>query len=105
MQSKASNRPPRRQKTKEKLKNPQQPNTRALECQEGLKQRYALAVNLRFDIFLESQEGLKLAPSLPPLPAPFFISLESQEGLKHVGLPRAVRRGQERLESQEGLKQ
>jgi hypothetical protein len=30
-------RPPRRQKTKEKLKNPQQPNTQALESQEGLK--------------------------------------------------------------------
>jgi hypothetical protein len=33
-----SSRPPRRQKTKEKLKNLQQPTTQAVEFQEGLKQ-------------------------------------------------------------------
>jgi hypothetical protein len=33
-----SSRPPRRQKTKEKLKNLQQPTTQAVESQEGLKQ-------------------------------------------------------------------
>jgi hypothetical protein len=32
-----SSRPPSPQKTKEKLKNPQQPNTLAVESQEGLK--------------------------------------------------------------------
>ena len=32
-----SSRPPRRQKTEEKLKNPQEPNTQAPESQEGLK--------------------------------------------------------------------
>jgi hypothetical protein len=36
-----SSRPPNLQKTKEKLKNPQQPNTQAPESQEGLKRNGA----------------------------------------------------------------
>jgi hypothetical protein len=64
-----SSRPPNLQKTKERLKNPQQPSTQAPESQEGLK--------LQQVISLESQEGLKhrrfVHPGLQP---------ESQEGLK-----------------------
>ena len=78
-----SSRPPNLQKTKEKLKNPQQPNTQALESQEGLKhiclrRRPAAEVattrisrrvetvyreytRIRYHRRLESQEGLKLS--------------------------------------------
>jgi hypothetical protein len=54
-------RPPRRQKTKEKLKNPQELDTQALESQEGLKWLWGRGSRLAalWAYTLESQEGLK----------------------------------------------
>jgi hypothetical protein len=78
-----SSRPPNLQKTKEKLKNPQQPNTQALESQEGLKLifiRYSKPNNI-FEI-LESQEGLKQPRRGGPVQQ--VRRLEFQEGLKHA---------------------
>ena len=58
-------RPPNLQKTKEKLKNPQQPNTQVLESQEGLKPvRHAVSLCEASESLLESQEGLKLKVDL-----------------------------------------
>jgi len=54
-----SSRPPNLQKTKEKLKNPQQPNTQAPESQEGLKRHVDAADGEELPVRPESQEGLK----------------------------------------------
>jgi hypothetical protein len=85
----SSSRPPKRQKTKEKLKNPQQPNTQAPESQEGLKQSDTRSsYRMGACQFPESQEGLKqnfyllLQPIIRTPP-------ESQEGLKRVFTQRA----------------
>jgi hypothetical protein len=99
-----SSRPPSPQKTKEKLKNPQQPTTRAVESQEGLK---PVVGDVRIGAVhqqVESQEGLK-QESVHPLYLRHHVSVESQEGLKLVHDVGGIYLGGEgELESQEGLK-
>jgi translation elongation factor EF-1beta len=56
-----SSRPPNLQKTEEKLKNPQEPNTRAVESQEGLKDIGFGFGTCHMQDTIESQEGLKAA--------------------------------------------
>ena len=100
-----SSRPPNLQKTEEKLKNPQEPHTQALESQEGLKLWLVHLVGVAVDIrLLESQEGLK--QNFSP----------SKRGRKKKGATRISRRVEtytephggashsSLLESQEGLK-
>ena len=80
-------RPPNLQKTKEKLKNPQELDTQALESQEGLKQNWCMqCMQYTSCLFrLESQEGLKLVYRSRHDMEPVFLGpLESQEGLKLV---------------------
>jgi hypothetical protein len=50
-----SSRPPNLQQTKEKLKNPQEPNTRAPESQEGLKHKQLIAVGINSDDVIFAQ--------------------------------------------------
>ena len=102
-----SSRQPRRQKTKEKLKNPQQPNTRALESQEGLKRPLVCKVKHKRHCELESQEGLKriIETHAGEEEKISEAELESQEGLKlHICYLRLDDGGDGLLESQEGLK-
>ena len=74
-------RPPNLQKTTEKLKNPQEPNTRAPESQEGLKQANDGASVEEVFPLPESQEGLKRYTAQSRLA--FWVQWpESQEGLK-----------------------
>ena len=77
-----SSRPPNLQKTKEKLKNPQEPRTQVPESQEGLKQQSFCA-----------ELAQQLRRSRP----------ESQEGLKRK--KHGWQKQDGRPESQEGLKQ
>jgi hypothetical protein len=95
-------RPPNLQKTKEKLKNPQQPNTQAPESFEEV-----FYVSLgRGGLRRRPRQNLSKKSS--PNPSLFMISFpESQEGLKRIGLLRhrnGVSSRRSRPESQEGLK-
>jgi hypothetical protein len=69
--------------TKEKLKNPQQAKTRAVESQEGLKLVDALLCGLDQYEGVESQEGLKLVDALL-CGLDQYEGVESQEGLKPI---------------------
>jgi hypothetical protein len=101
-----SSRPPRRQKTKEKLKNPQELDTQALESQEGLKLSLAsTADDLLQHMSPESQEGLKPILKIPNLISVAAVPPESQEGLKlHVAACAVHYLAVHHVESQEGLK-
>ncbi len=89
------NRPPNLQKTEEKLKNPQEPNTRVVESQEGLKHSTNATSNaLQPRVCVESQEGLKHDKAIPrDYINRLWVQVESQEGLKRqldaVGIPLA----------------
>ena len=75
-------RPPNLQKTEEKLKNPQQPNTQAPESQEGLK---TVFVGVCQDVLCNSRISRRVENSLRLLwlaSSSAGLLPESQEGLK-----------------------